>query len=134
MVHNPVAWADFGSHSLFLPGHGVHGGGDDLQYAVDGEFIKLSRAADAYPPENGDGTAGQCKPADLAAQEGAAVWSLPVFLESKGAGTFVAEAGMGPVVDFMEAILGSSSTSATSASSVDSFSANTGMQLHCWIP
>uniref|UniRef100_A0A0A9FU41 Uncharacterized protein n=1 Tax=Arundo donax TaxID=35708 RepID=A0A0A9FU41_ARUDO len=41
---------------------------------------------------------------------------------------------MGPVVDFMEAILGSSSTSAASALSVDSFSANTVMQPHCWIP
>jgi myb proto-oncogene protein len=33
----------------------------------------------------------------------------------------------------MDAILGASSTSNASASSVDSFSANTGMQLH-WIP
>ncbi|XP_062185919.1 transcription factor MYB4-like [Phragmites australis] len=135
MVHDHAAWADFGSQPLFLPDHGVHGGGD-LQYAVDGEFIKLCRAADAYPPgQNGAGISSQCKPADLVAQEeGAAVWSLPVFLEPNGAGNFVAEPAMGPVVDFMEAILGSSSTSAASASSIDSFSANTSMQPHCWIP
>ncbi|XP_062208559.1 transcription factor MYB86-like [Phragmites australis] len=134
MVQNPAAWADFGSQQLFLPDHIVHGGGD-LQYAVDGEFIKLCRAADAYPPDNGAGIGGQCKPADLVAQEGAVVRSLPVFLEPKGAGTFPAEAAVSPVVDFMEAILGSSSTSTASASSVDSVSANTGMQpSHCWIP
>ncbi|TVT97917.1 hypothetical protein EJB05_17246 [Eragrostis curvula] len=134
MVHNPAAWADFGAQPFFLPGHGVHGGGD-FQYAVDGEFIKLCRAADAYPPENGSGIAGQCKPADLVEHEGAAVRSLPVFLEPKGTGTFAGDQqAMGPVVDFMEAILGSSSTSAVSSSSVDSFSANTGMQPHCWIP
>ncbi|KAL6615896.1 hypothetical protein ACP70R_038166 [Stipagrostis hirtigluma subsp. patula] len=136
MVHNPAAWADFGSHQpLFHPGQG----GGDLQYgAVDGEFIKLCRAAEAYTvPENGGAgvPTTQCKPADLVAQEGAAARSLPVFVEPKGAGAFVADAvAMGPVVDFMDAILGSSSTSAASTSSVDSFSANTGLQPHCWIP
>ncbi|KAK3165234.1 hypothetical protein QOZ80_1AG0030650 [Eleusine coracana subsp. coracana] len=136
MEHNPAAWADFGSQPFLLPGHGVHGSGD-FQYAIDGEFIKLCRTADAYPPENGAGVAaGHCKPADLVTgQEGAAtVRSLPVFLEPKGAGSFAAEHAMGPVVDFMEAILGSSSTSTVSASPVDSFSANTGMQPHSWIP
>jgi len=31
MLHNnnPAAWADFGSQPLFLPGHGVHGAGDE---------------------------------------------------------------------------------------------------------
>ncbi|GJN17906.1 hypothetical protein PR202_gb05014 [Eleusine coracana subsp. coracana] len=138
MVHNTAAWADFGSQPFLLPGHGVHGSGGDFQYAIDGEFIKLCRAADAYPPENGAGVdAGHCKPADdlVTGQEGAAaVQSLPVFLEPKGAGSFAAEQAMGPVVDFMEAILGSSSTSTVSASPVDSFSANTGMQPHSWIP
>ncbi|RCV26999.1 hypothetical protein SETIT_5G290600v2 [Setaria italica] len=144
MLHNPAAaWADFVSQPLFLPGNnGVHGGGDGLhEYAVDGEFIKLCRAADAFPPPE-SGVAGvaanQCKPADLLAQQegaAAAVRSLPVFLEPKGGtGTLAADPAMGPVMDFMEAILGSSSTSAVSASSVDSFSANTGMQAHCWIP
>ncbi|CAL4947843.1 unnamed protein product [Urochloa decumbens] len=143
MAHNPAAaWADFVvSQPLFLPA-GINGGGgdDDLhQYgAVDGEFIKLCRAANAFtPPESGGGAGvaatGQCKPADLVAS-GAAVRSLPVFLEHKGsAGAFAADpAAMGPVMDFMEAILGSSST--ISASSVDSFSAGAGMQSHCWIP
>jgi hypothetical protein len=150
MVHNPVAaWADFVSQPLFLPvsNNVLHGSGDDglHQYAVDGEFIKLCRAADAFPPPESAGagvaTSHQyCKPADLLAQqEGAAastVRSLPtVFLEPKGgAGTFAADPALGPVMDFMEAILGSSSTSALSASSVDSFSANTGMQAQCWIP
>ncbi|CAL4974453.1 unnamed protein product [Urochloa decumbens] len=143
MAHNPAAaWADFVvSQPLFLPAgisNGVDGGGvdDDLhQYGVDGEFIKLCRAADAFtPPESGVAATGQCKPADLVGA--AAVRSrLPVFLEPKGgAGAFVADPAMGPVMDFMEAILGSSSTSALSASSVDSFSASTGMQSHCWIP
>lgn len=137
MLHNNhAAWADFGSQPLFLPGHG------DLQYAtVDGEFVKQCRAADAYPPEGGGG-ASQCKPgSDLVPQqqeEGATARSLiPVFLEPKcAAGDFMPEpAMMAPVMDFMEAILGSSSTSAASASSLDSFSANAGMhQSHCWIP
>ncbi|WVZ69104.1 hypothetical protein U9M48_017942 [Paspalum notatum var. saurae] len=145
MAPNPAAWAAdyFGPlQPLFLPAG--HGGGD-LQYAIDGEFVRLCRAADAYPPENGNGgvLASQCKPADLVAQQegggAAAVRSLPAaaFLEpTKGAGAlgFVAEPGMAPVMDFMEAILGSSSTSAASASSVDSFSVNTGMQSQCWIP
>ncbi|RLM93275.1 myb-related protein Hv1-like isoform X1 [Panicum miliaceum] len=143
MVHNPAAaWADFVSQPLFLPGNnGVLGGGNDLHpYGVDGEFIKLCRAADAFPPPE-SGVASQCKPAaGLVAQQNedaaaAAVRSLPVFLEPKGgAGAFAADPAMGPVMDFMEAILGSSSTSAVSASSVDSFSASTGMQSHCWIP
>ncbi|CAO2183111.1 unnamed protein product [Urochloa humidicola] len=143
MAHNPAAaWADFlVSQPLFLPGVSngvVHGGGgDDLhQYAVDdGEFIKLCRAADAFPPpESGGVAASQCKPADDLVG-GAAVRSLPAFLEPKGgAGAFAADPAMGPVMDFMEAILGSSSTSAVSSSSVDSFSASTGMQSHCWIP
>ncbi|KAJ1285059.1 hypothetical protein BS78_03G251900 [Paspalum vaginatum] len=145
MAHNPAAWAaDFGPlQPLFLPGHG----GGDLQYAIDGEFVKLCRAAGAYPPPengNGGGVASQSKAADLVArQEGgggaaAAFRSLPAFLEpTKGAGalSFAAEPpAMAPVMDFMEAILGSSSTSAASASSVDSFSVNTGMQSQCWIP
>ncbi|CAO2197896.1 unnamed protein product [Urochloa humidicola] len=147
MAHNPAAaWADFVvSQPLFLPtGSNGGGGGDDNlhQYAVDGEFIKLCRAAGAFPPPESAGvaTTGQCKPADLVAQQegaAAAVRSLPaVFLEPKGggAGAFAADPAMGPVMDFMEAILGSSSTSAVSASSVDSFSASTGMQSHCWIP
>ena len=148
MAHNPAAaWADFVSQPLFLPGNnGVLGGGgiDNLhQYGVDGDFIKLCRAADAFPPpESGPagGVASQCKPAaDLVAQqddEGAAVRSFPALLEPKGGGgAFAADpAAMGPVMDFMEAILGSSSTSAVSASSVESFSASTGMQSHCWIP
>ena len=149
MVHIPAAaWADFVSQPLFLPGNnGVLGGGGNdnfHQYGVDGDFIKLCRAADAFPPpESGPagGVASQCKPAaDLVAQQdegaAAAVRSLPVFLEPKGGGgAFAADpAAMGPVMDFMEAILGSSSTSAVSASSVDSFSASTGMQSHCWIP
>lgn len=144
MLHNnnPAAWADFGSQPLFLPGHGVHGAGGDLgQYAaVDGEFVKqCGRAADSYPPA--DGGASQCKPpaADLVPQqeEGATARALiPVFLEPKcAAGDFMPEPAMAPVMDFMEAILaGSSSTSAASASSLDSFSANAGMQSHCWIP
>ncbi|XP_066314859.1 myb-related protein Zm38-like isoform X2 [Miscanthus floridulus] len=148
MLHNnhPAAWADFVSQQLFLPGHGgVHGGGGDLQYAaVDGEFVKqCGRAADAYPPEDGGGGgASQCKPiaADLVPQqaEGATARSLipAVFLEPKcAAGDFMPEPAMAPVMDFMEAILaGSSSTSAASASSLDSFSANAGMRSHCWIP
>ncbi|OEL23900.1 Transcription factor MYB26 [Dichanthelium oligosanthes] len=142
MVHNPAAWADyFVSQPLFLPGNGgVHSGGGDLhQYAVDGEFIKLYRTADALPPPENGVASHQCKPAGLVAQQeegaAAAVRSLPaVFLEPKGAGAFAADPAMGPVMDFMEAILGSSSTSAVSASSVDSFSANTGMHSHCWIP
>ncbi|KAF8677955.1 hypothetical protein HU200_046312 [Digitaria exilis] len=148
MLHNPTAaWAEFVSQQpLFLPGNGVHGGAGDLhQYAgVDGEFIKLCRAADAFvvpPPENAAIVASECKPSDddLVAQQdagAAAVRSLPVFLEPKssGAGAFVADPAMGPVMDFMEAILGSSSTSAVSSSSVDSFSPSTGgMQSHCWI-
>jgi transcription factor MYB, plant len=133
MVHNPAAaWADFGSQPFLLPGHGIQGGGD-LQYAIDGEFIKLCRAADAYPPENGVGIQYKIS-ADPVGQEGAAGRSLQVFLETKGASAFAAEPAMGPVVDFMEAILGSSSMSAASASSVGSFSANTGMQPHTWIP
>ncbi|KAG2600180.1 transcription factor MYB86-like isoform X2 [Panicum virgatum] len=148
MVHTPAAaWADFVSQPLFLPGNnGVLGGGgnDNLhQYGVDGDFIKLCRAADAFPPpESGPagGVASQCKPAaDLVAQQddegaaAAAVRSFPAFLEPKGGGrAFAADpAAMGPVMDFMEAILGSS---AVSASSVESFSASTGMQSHCWIP
>ena len=147
MAHNPAAaWADFVSQPLFLPGNNgvLGGGGNDLhQYGVDGDFIKLCRAADAFPPpESGPagGVASQCKPAaDLVAQqddEGAAVRSFPALLEPKGGGgAFAADpAAMGPVMDFMEAILGSSSTSAVSASSVESFSASTGMQSHCWIP
>ncbi|CAO2166125.1 unnamed protein product [Urochloa humidicola] len=146
MVHNPAAaWADFVvSQPLFVPAGcngGIHGGGggDDLhQYAIDGEFIKLCRAAGAFPlPESASDATGHCKPAHLVAQQeggGAAVRSLPVFLEPKGAGAFAADPAMGPVMDFMEAILGSSSTSAVSASSVDSFSASTGLQSHCWIP
>lgn len=136
MVHNPAAWADFGSQPFLLPGHGS----GDFQYAIDGDFIKLCRAADAYPPpETSAGiTAGQCKAtADLVIQEGgeAVVRSLPLFLEPKGAGSFAAEQqAMGPVVDFMEAILGSSSTSTVSASPVDSFSAHAGMRPHAWIP
>ena len=143
MLHNnPAAWADFGSQTLFLPGHG---GGGDLQYAaVDGEFVKqCGSAAGAYPPEDGGGGgASQCKPpaADLVPQqaEGATARSLipAVFLEPKcAAGDFMPEPAMAPVMDFMEAILaGSSSTSAASASSLNSFSANAGMQSHCWIP
>ncbi|XP_044972670.1 transcription factor MYB4-like isoform X2 [Hordeum vulgare subsp. vulgare] len=120
-VHNSAAWLGFASQPLLLP---VHGG--DLQYAVDGEFIRLCRAADNAYPDNGG--------PNLLAQEGAADRScLPAFAEPKGAGAFAADPGMGPVVDFMDAILGSSSTSAASISSVDSFSANTGMQLH-WVP
>ncbi|KQK09424.1 transcription factor MYB4 [Brachypodium distachyon] len=125
----PSGWANFTSHPLFLPG------ADHLQYAVDGDFVRLCRSADAYP-ENGAAAAG------LMAHEAAGgasanddddrSCSLPVFVEPK-AGAFSAGPAMGPVVDFMDAILGSSSTSAASASSVDSFSANTGMQLH-WIP
>ena len=147
MAHNPAAaWADFVSQPLFLPGNNgvLGGGGNDLhQYGVDGDFIKLCRAADAFPPpESGPagGVASQCKPAaDLVAQqddEGAAVRSFPALLEPKGGGgAFAADpAAMGPVMDFMEAILGSSSTSAVSATSVESFSASTGMQSHCWIP
>uniref|UniRef100_A0ACD5VKP8 Uncharacterized protein n=1 Tax=Avena sativa TaxID=4498 RepID=A0ACD5VKP8_AVESA len=127
-AHNAAAWLNFTSQPplSFLPSHGA-----DLQYAVDGEFIRLCRAADNAYPE--DGTAAGL----LAHQEGAARDDdrscLPVFVEPKGAGAFVTDPAMGPVVDFMDAILGSSSTSAASASSVDSFSANTGMQLH-WIP
>jgi myb proto-oncogene protein len=107
---------------MFLPSHGA-----DLQYAVDGEFIRLCRAAEnPYGPENGAGL--------LAQEEGAGAADdrscVPTFVEQKGA---VVDPAMGPVADFMDAILGSSSTSNASASSVDSFSANTGMQLH-WIP
>jgi len=142
MLHNnPAAWADFGSQTLFLPGHG---GGGDLQYAaVDGEFVKqCGSAAGAYPPEDGGGGgASQCKPpaADLVPQQEEAATArslIPVFLEPKcAAGDFMPEPAMAPVMDFMEAILaGSSSTSAASASSLDSFSANAGMQSHCWIP
>lgn len=147
MLHNnPAAWSDFGSQPLFLPGHGgIHGGGGDLQYAaVDGEFVKQCRAADSYPPpEDGGGYASQCKPPPAAdvvpQQEGAMARSLipAVFLEPNkcAAGDFMPEPAMAPVMDFMEAILaGSSSTSAASASSLDSFSANAGMQSHCWIP
>uniref|UniRef100_A0ACD5VU25 Uncharacterized protein n=1 Tax=Avena sativa TaxID=4498 RepID=A0ACD5VU25_AVESA len=122
-AHNSAAWLNFTSQPLpFLPG-------SDLQYAVDGEFIRLCRAADNAYPENGTA-------AGLLGQEGAAGDDrscLQVFVEPKGAGAFVTDPAMGPVVDFMDAILGSSSTSAASASSVDSFSANTGMHLH-WIP
>jgi transcription factor MYB, plant len=134
MMHNPgAAWADFGSQPFLLPGQGIHGGGD-LQYAIDGEFIKLCRAADAYPPENGVVGIESKPSADPVGQEGAAGRSLQVFLETKGASAFAAEPTMGPVVDFMEAILGSSSMSAVNASSVGSFSANTAMQPHTWIP
>lgn len=131
---NTVAWADFGSQPLFLPG------GGDLQYAaIDGEFVKQCRAADAYPQE--DGGASQCKPpaADLVPQQDQSATAgslMPVFLQPKcAAGDFMAESAMAPVMDFMEAILaGSSSTSAASASSLDSISVNAGMQSHCWIP
>ncbi|KAG8055675.1 hypothetical protein GUJ93_ZPchr0001g30656 [Zizania palustris] len=144
-VQNSTAWGSFSSQTqaTFLPGHG----GGDLRHqyaaAVDGEFVKLCRAADAYQGNGGAAGIGgqQCKPtSDLFAQdEGAGVARSclpPVFVEQKGAaaGAFLAEpAAMGPVMDFMDAILGSSSTSAASASSIDSFSANTGMQSH-WIP
>ena len=130
-AHNSAAWLNFTSGqplSSFLTGHGAVPC-SDLQYAVDGEFIRLCRAADSAYPDNGPA-------AGLLAQEGPVDdrSCLPVFGEPKlGAGAFVADPAMGPVVDFMDAILGSSSTSAASASSVDSFSANTGMQLH-WIP
>ncbi|EAZ13281.1 hypothetical protein OsJ_03206 [Oryza sativa Japonica Group] len=142
-VYNSAAWASFSSHQpIFLPGHGVHGcGSSDLQYAaaVDGEFIRLCRAAEAYQLENGAAgiVGGQCKPSDhLLAPEGVVARScLPAFVEQKGGGggAFLADPAMGPVMDFMDAILGSSTTSAASASSVDSFSANTAMQPH-WIP
>ncbi|CAM0882346.1 unnamed protein product [Alopecurus aequalis] len=129
-AHNSAAWLNFTSgHPLsFLTGHGAVPC-SDLQYAVDGEeFIRLCRAGDNAYPENGTADG-------LLAQQGSVDdrSCLPVFVEPKGSGAFVAGPAMGPVVDFMDAILGSSSTSAASASSVDSFSANTGMQLH-WIP
>ena len=124
-----AAWLNFTSGqplSSFLTGHGAVPCNSDLQYAVDGDFIRLCRAADNAYPENGT-AAGLLAPVDDRS-------CLPVFVEPKGAGAFVADpSAVGPVVDFMDAILGSSSTSAASASSVDSFSANTGMQLH-WIP
>ncbi|KAG8077703.1 hypothetical protein GUJ93_ZPchr0007g3848 [Zizania palustris] len=136
-VHNSTAWASFSSQPIFLPGHGLHGGGDLHRYAaVDGEFIKLCRAADTYQDNGGaSGTEDRCKPSDLFAREGVAAPScLPAFVVQRGApGAFLAEPAMGPVMDFMDAILGSSSTSAVSVSSVHSFSANTGMQPH-WIP
>ncbi|XP_048568044.1 transcription factor MYB86-like isoform X1 [Triticum urartu] len=120
-----AAWLNFTSQPLLLPVHGAVPG-CDLQYTVDGEFIRLCHAAANACPENGASS--------LLAQEGGADRScLPVFAEPKGAGAFAADPGMGPVADFMDAILGSSSTSAASVSSVDSFSANTGMQLH-WVP
>jgi myb proto-oncogene protein len=118
-----AAWLNFASQPLFLPSHGA-----DHQYAVDGEFLRLCRAAENPYPENGAAAV-----ASLLAQGGAGADDrscIPAFVEPKGA---VLDPAMGPVVDFMDAILGSSSTSAASASSVDSFSANTGMQLH-WIP
>jgi transcription factor MYB, plant len=136
-----TAWADFGSQTLFLPG-----GAAALQYAaaVEGEFVKQCRtAANAcYPPEPEDdgGGARQCNnqaAADVVTTtvqpEGA---GLPVFLEPKCAGSFMPEPALAPVMDFMEAILGSTATSAASASSLDDscFSANAGMQSHCWIP
>ncbi|KAL6840530.1 hypothetical protein ACP4OV_030340 [Aristida adscensionis] len=138
-----AAWAEFGSQPLLHPGHGVHGGGD-IQYGgavVDGDFIKLCRAAEAYAPENGGAVGAPAghqykAAADLVAQEGATAGSLgPMFVEHKGAGALVTDTGaMAPVVDFMDAILGSSSTPAASASSVSSFSANDGLQPHCWMP
>ncbi|KAL5222705.1 hypothetical protein ABZP36_027418 [Zizania latifolia] len=135
-AHNSTAWTGFSSQPIFLPGYGVHGSGDLHQYAaVDGEFIKLCRPADAYQENGGAaGTGDQCKPSDLFAREGVAPSCLPAFVVQRGVpGAFLAEPTMGPVMDFMDAILGSSSTSAASVSSVDSFSANTGMQPH-WIP
>ncbi|KAL5229112.1 hypothetical protein ABZP36_017377 [Zizania latifolia] len=136
-VQNSTAWGSFNSQATFLPGYGVHGGGDLGQYAaaIDGEFVKLCRAADAYQENGGAaGIGGQCKPSDLFTQEGVARSCLPEFVEQKSAAVaFLAEPAMGPVMDFMDAILGSSSTSAASASSMDSFSANTGMQSQ-WIP
>lgn len=143
-VDPAAAWAaDFGSQTLFLPG-----GAAGLQYAaaVEGEFVKQCRtAANAcYPPEPEDdgGGARQCNnqaAADVvtAVQPEGGAGALPVFLEPKCAGGFMPEPALAPVMDFMEAILGSTATSAASASSLsldDSFSANAGMQSHCWIP
>ncbi|ONM38827.1 MYB9 [Zea mays] len=142
-VDPAAAWAaDFGSQTLFLPG-----GAAALQYAaaVEGEFVKQCRtAADAcYPPEPEDGGGGarQCNNQAAADVVTAAVQpegaGLPVFLEPKCAGSFMPEPALAPVMDFMEAILGSTAAaSAASASSLDDtcFSANAGMQSHCWIP
>ncbi|XP_047052915.1 transcription factor MYB4-like [Lolium rigidum] len=121
-AHNSTSWLSFASQPMFLPSHGA-----DLQYAVDGEFIRLCRAAEnPYGPENDAGLLAQ----EVAGAAAGDRSCIPTFVEPKGA---VVDPAMGPVADFMDAILGSSSTSNASASSVDSFSANTGMQLH-WIP